>query len=70
MNAATENRRTSAESLVFISAINAIFWALALGVSATYLPGTACFERLLPVLVGGVFVSVVGIAVTWRQRGR
>ena len=68
MNAATENRRSSADSLIFISVINAIFWALALGVSATYLPGTACFERLLPVLVGGVFVSVVGIAATWKRR--
>ena len=70
MSAATENRPTLADSLVFIAAINAIFWALALGVTATHLPGTECFGRLLPVLVGGFFIAGVALAVTWRQRTR
>ena len=70
MNAAIESKKSIADNLVFVAVINAFFWLLALVVSIAHLSGTACFERLLPVLVGGSFVAGVGIVVTWKQRNR
>ncbi len=48
MSATTDSRRSMTENILYISVINAFFWSLALIVSLTHLPGTACFERLLP----------------------
>ena len=70
MSATTDSRRSSTENILYISVINAFFWSLALIVSLTHLPGTACFERLLPVLVGGTFVAGVAVVVAWKQRGQ
>ena len=68
MSAAIDSKSSIAENLVFIAVINAFFWSLALIVSIAHLSGTACFERLLPVLVGGSFVAGVGAFVAWKLR--
>lgn len=67
MHTQPDRSNSRRDNLLFILFFNAIFWVLAVIVSACHLYGQDCFERVLPVVVGGTCVALVAVISAWRQ---
>ena len=68
MNTQIDRSNVVRDHLVFILIFNAIFWLLAVLVSAFRLAGQQCFDRLFPVVVGGACMAIVAVVLAWRQQ--